>query len=289
MGEHQAKLDYVVPIETLELAAADNLETVEVSQMPELSLALPEQEWFETQVLRVSGQVLGLTNKASVENRGSLYVWQEGDKNLTISPTIGLIRFSTAFNLEETVLPSSSPSPDLARVAVENFLTRTGLPATFYDLENSAYTYLNLDSENIPTPVSGSDGELLRMDIAFSVSGVPMFLPVQSFVVVDGEGTIRLLALLVPNVRETGRTITLHGANRARDRLEAGVGVVIDSSSVSDGAQSGSLEPFLIERVSPAYYIGNREFYSLGTRRVLTPVYVFGGEQGKVAVLAARE
>lgn len=272
----------------VDLVLVDNLSETKVYKMPELALALPDQLWFSQEIMQIIGFNLGLTSKATVENLGQQYVWQEGLKTLVISPGVGLIRLSTAFNLSEVGLPEATPTQAMAQSALDSFLSRSGLATTFYDLGNLVYSYLDMGAEGVPGPPLGDEGLLLRVDIPYMVSGVPMVLPVESYAIIDGEGAIRVLSLLTPNVKETGQMVTLGDPDRARQRVQAGAGILIERSLSALVPDSTGLvsDKLLIDRLFPAYYINMKEFYSMGTRRILRPVYIFKGDQGKVAVLA---
>ncbi len=263
-----------VPIEV-----GGDVKKTEVYKIPETILALPRAEWFTPARMQIIGATLGLTSKATVENIGEQVFWQEDEKTLVIDPQIGTITFSSAFNLYDINLPTTQPSAEQARQSLADFLEQTQLPSGHYMLDELEYEYYEYTPEVGVGPSVTGAGPLMKAIIPLKITGLRLFVPVENYVVIDGEGTIRMLSLLVPHVKQTDRQVTMISWNEAKQRIGRGEAGVIS-------APGGNWENFSVESSYPAYYLNLKDFYSLSKRRVFTPVYVFEGPQGRAVVVA---
>lgn len=264
----------------------------EVSQMPEFSLALAEADWFNTERMQAVGVELGFNDQASVSQLGSQLVWTQGVRTVSIDSQLGLINFTTAFNLGGEELPNQVPTEDVARQALTGFLDKTQLPSYYLDLENLSFEYMELDptgviapsitGQGLPSEASAKEGLLIKVSIPYAVSGVQIILPIENYAIVDSEGVIRSLSLLLLNLKQEDQVLRVVSWEKARQQLEDGIGVVID---VEDQIE----DQLRVDSLSVAYYLNTSTFYGVEKKRVLVPVYVFSGEDGKVAVLATQE
>jgi hypothetical protein len=266
----------VVPVD---VNISNNVETFEVYKMPEFVLSLPNKDLFSYEKMQLIAFNLGFTNNAEVMNFGQQVAYQEGAMMITFDQKMGQMDFSTAFNYGETVLPDSKPTADLVKEAVKDFINDNELPADFLDLDAMITEYMYLDSLGTITPALVSDGPLMKVTIPYQVSGVRMILPIESYAVIDGGGTIRLITLMLPDITQTDRTLTLRSWGSAKKAAEEGKAAVIDYKLTRT-------TDFMISSSYPAYYLNQSSYYSLDTLRVMQPIYVFDGENGRVAVLA---
>ena len=259
---------------------ASAVEKEEVYKMPEFVLSAPESEWFSNVRMQMIGKELGLTNRAAVKNFGSQAVWQEGNKMLMISPRIGQIDFSTAFNFGTVELPSTNPTSEKAGQAVKEFLTNAQIPQQFLDLDNLQYEYMYVDEMGSMSSSITQTGDLIKVTIPYSIVGVRVLLPIDSYVLVDGDGKIQILSLLLPNIKQTDQMLTLINWSKARDKLQKGEGGLI-SGQVSD--------TLMVDSSYPAYYLRQSDFYKFDQRRYFIPVYIFEGDNNQAVVLASQE
>jgi len=260
----------------------------EISRMPEFSLALADVGLLTNERMQAVGVALGFDDQAKVSRLGSQLIWTQDNRRVSIDTQMGTVDFTTAFNISDANLPDAVPTQDQARQALVEFLSKTGLPDVYLDLGRLEFEYLEIDSGGILAPVSptGSDagltGPLLKAQVPYVVSDVQVVLPVESYILVDGNGIVRALSLLLPNIKQEDRVLRVMSWENAKQQLEAGVGVVIE---IDDQTAS----QLRVDRLSVAYYLNSSGFYTLDQKRILTPVYVFAGEGGKVAVLATQE
>lgn len=249
----------------------------EVYKMPVLVLALPDQNWFTQTQMQLIARAVGLTSQASVQNLGVSVVWQEGLETLVIDPTMGVITFSTAFNLDRVVLPELPPTAAIVSGAVDRFFEVSQLSISNFWLDQTEIENWEVSTEGDVGPSVSGSGQLVRVSLPMGISGVQVVTPIESYMVVDGAGRIRLLSVLVPHLKQQEELVTLVSWNEARKRVERG-----DASIVKLGVADPS--QLTVDSSFPAYYMGMKDFYTLSKRREFRPVYVFAGENSKLIV-----
>ena len=117
------------------------------------------------------------------------------------------------------------------------------------------------------------------MDIPYEIVTVPVVLPIESYIVIDGDGKIRLMNLLIPNIMQTDQMLILDNWGKAENAVKTGQGAVIEFRNTSQ-------TDFVATASYPAYYVNQNLYYQIDRQRVLDVVYVFEGEMGRVAVKA---
>ncbi len=256
------------------------IETREVYKMPQFILSLPEAEWFTDYKMQMIAGALGFQSNSTVMNLGTQGAWQdsEGITQVLIDPKMGEINFSTAFNMADITLPETVPTQEMAIAALEKFFEITQLPKNNFNFEKATYTHMFLE-EGIPVISLIGSGTLLQMHIPYEIVTVPVLLPVESYIVVDGEGKIRLMNLLVPNIVQTDQMLVLDNWRKAEDAVTSSQGAVIEFKNTSQ-------TEFIATTSYPAYYINQNLYYQIDRQRIFSVVYVFEGEMGKIAVKA---
>lgn len=249
----------------------------EVSRMPKFVLALPDQKWFSSVVKQAIGLYLGFDDRSSVSSLGSRLTWTKDNNRVVIDNELGTIEYSSSMGN----LPTVDPRPENFQRTVKEFFDKTGLPNSYLDLENIKFSYLQVPKSGETGLVSAESGPLLKGEIGYVVSGVPIYLPMTSFVVIDGDNKIRLLSVLIPNISQDEGDYNLIGLSQASKSLQNGYSVVIDRSTI----ETQSID---VDKVQVAYYLNQSNFYNLGVKRILTPVYIFNSEEGKAVVLATK-
>ena len=265
-----------IPIETEFVA---NVDKREVYQMPEFELALPPVEWFSGVKMQAIGYALGLTYQAEVRGGTNQASWTEGAKQLYIDGNVGTIDFSTAFNIDQILLPEGVPTKEEGLVKIKEFLEGQSISTAYYDFDNVAYQYLIVDEDRQLIPEDGPNGSLLRIDLPYATVSVPVIIPVKSYVVIDADSNIRMLSLFLPNIQPTGQDVTLISWNQAKKDLESSKAEVVVRE------QEGVIT---IDASYPAYYLNLADFYTTSKKRIFRPVYVFDGAQGQVVVSAQK-
>ncbi|NTV30596.1 hypothetical protein HGA91_01265 [candidate division WWE3 bacterium] len=265
----------------VDIEFVDGRQEMNVSRMADIELALPESRWFTNSTMQLIGFTLGLTDKATVSNQGEQFIWSQDNKVLSIDPKMGVINFSTAFNLGPNNLAEGKPSPEQLSQALTTFLDKVKLPKDFIsvDLVNVRYMLLDPDG-NIQVSATGS-GPLLISDITYSMNGASIILPITTSIMIDSTGTIRNLSLFLPNVRNEDSFTNVLSIGEARRKMENGAA---DAIYLTDPEN----RYIHVDSITPAYYADNYLFHSINEKRTLLPAYIFSGPEGKVILLNKR-
>ncbi|MCA9391741.1 hypothetical protein KC614_00865 [candidate division WWE3 bacterium] len=253
-----------------------------VSKMPEIALGHPVDNWFDSSRQVLIADALGFSSKAVVLPSSTNPAWLEDVRSLYIAKDIGEINFSTAFNLDSNIDHTNVPSQQIAVNALNNFFTKTQLPITGMNLDAVTAEYYYLDSTDTVTKVTSGTGPLIRLTIPFEIAGVPVIMPIESYVYVDGTGTIKLMSLFIPNFEQTNPEMDVLSFASAQQKFQNGEFSVV---KMRDDPST----QWLIDSIYPAYYINQKDFYTLSKTRTLSPVYIFSSGDTTVAVEAADE
>lgn len=275
-------------------AAVDITESESVSQSPQFLLGQTSASLFTNAVLQAIATELGFTENAEVDGINTVYIWVEGAKNLSVDIQTGTISFSTAFNLENVQLPGSPPTEQMARTALETFLQQTQLPTDYLDIENIEFEYMLVDDRGRVTPVLSGTGPLLKANIAYQVVDRELVLPIESYIIVDGDGVIRLMSFYTPNIIQATETLNIISWQEAKILAERGDASLIDvddPTSLEYRPPESDITVLQIDftESSFGYYMNQSTFYSQTGRKEIIPVYFFGGSDGRAAVVAERE
>jgi hypothetical protein len=252
----------------------------DIRKMPKFTLLAANQEWFADQAIQVIGVSLGFNDKASFSRVGTQTIWTQDQRRVTIDTDMGTIEYSNPLSPQN--LPKSTPTSAQVSQSLSDFFTKTNLPTTYLDLENLDPVFVNASSSGVIDPTPVETGPLMWAKIPYVVSGVPVYLPFESSVLIDGDGKIHLLNLYLPNLDQDTGMYNIIGFGEAQNLLSDGVTVVIDSVD-------SELSKLLVDEVFVGYYLNQSSFYEPGTKRLLTPIYVFSGVDGKAAVLAIKQ
>ncbi len=258
-----------------------DVDKFEVYKMPMFALSLPDANLFSDVTAQFVAHALGFTPKAQVMNSGDFAGYKEDVKTLTFDRKLGQVNYSTILSIVNKAIPKSEASHKDVQSAVKKFFENSKLPTTFFDLENLEYQSMVMDSVGVLSPAVLTSGRLTKVVIPYQVSGVRILLPIESYMVVDGNGTIRLMTLFFPNITLTDKMYTLMSWSSAKKIAQSGGAAVISYAA-------NSTKDFSIEKSYAAYYINQREFYSIDKRRILKPIYVFEGDGGVLAVPAEK-
>jgi len=262
------------------VSVAKDAQKQQVESMPEIAIGVPKIEWFSDDKLRILATSLGFTKDATVQSFGNQYYWHEGVLTLSVDARLGIVTFSTSFNVNNVSSGLGIPTTDQARTAFLGLLAKLEIPTEYYDLSQGTTEYVKPDDTGLISSTSETNGSLLMYNVLYRIKGYETYLPVESYVTIDSSGKIVSCSFLFINAVITGKTIPVMSQQEAQSQLSYG-GIVIEKSVATVSAITAT-------QVYPAYYLGQTDLYRIGDQRVLIPVYLFSDDSGSVAVSAKK-
>ncbi len=262
------------------VSVAKDAQKQQVESMPEIAIGVPKIEWFSDDKLRILATSLGFTKDATVQSFGNQYYWHEGVLTLSVDARLGIVTFSTSFNVNNVSSGLGIPTTDQARTAFLGLLAKLEIPTEYYDLSQGTTEYVKPDDTGLISSTSETNGSLLKYNVMYRIQGYEAYLPVETYVIVDPNGKIVSCSLLLINAVVTGKTVPMVSQQTAQSHIDLG-GVVIKKNVSSVSTISAT-------HVYPGYYLGQTELYKIGEQRLLIPVYLFTDSSGTVAVSAQK-
>jgi hypothetical protein len=275
---HLAKLDRLVDTPS-ELLVSNNIEKNEAQSMPKLILGLPSSDWFTASNMQQIGFHLGITNKADLQNLDGKVIWQDGRKNLLINREIGTVILTSDLGEDNVSVSEEKLSLNQVKIKLNDFFVNTKLPATYFDFSDIQTEFMEIGSTGSLIPALAENAEYLKASVPVKVSGVTVTLPIENYIVINGQGDVVMFSFLIPNIQQEGEDYPLISYAEAQNLYQDGVGVVVKSSE-------DQLSKINADKFNPGYYINLGDFYAVRQQRLLVPVFIFSGPEGSVAILA---
>ncbi|PJA38985.1 hypothetical protein CO179_06105, partial [candidate division WWE3 bacterium CG_4_9_14_3_um_filter_39_7] len=206
--------------------------------------------------------------------------WLEGPRTLSIDTRTGFISFSTSFNIDAPPISSGTPTDQVAIDSLLSLFRVIQIPTENYNIEAATYSYMTIDKTGLIDSSFQQAGGLVKIVIPYTVLGYEAILPIETFAIVDADGKIVSLSLLLLNIVPTGESVSLISGSSAQSQLKYG-GVVLSGNS-------STVESMTAQSMYPAYYLSQGDFYNVSTRRTLEPLYIFSDNTVKVGVPARK-
>lgn len=235
---------------------------------------------FSPSATQAIASYFGFTADAKVSSSGSLYIYRENDKTLTLDHQIGTISFTTDLS---KVSGGTGFSKEQAGQKVEEFLKAISLNSQFIDWQKGEVKSMGL-VQGTPKE-TGLTQELKFYQVApkILINDLQLILPQPLYAQVSTSGGIIGLYTWFINLDgENPQVKNLKTLDQAKKEVAAGQGVLF---STVENPQKINLN-----KVDLAYFAPPNFFVDFSTRHFLKIVYVFYDEKGsQVYVNAVQE
>ncbi len=204
------------------------------------------------------------------------YQWQRGGATLSI----GGDPVSIVYTSGAVAVGASSLSLPQLRSAAASFIQKIGLSSSVVSFADMEPNYFAAPLGNIPQELPGpAQAVLIQVNYRYTINNRPLFLGIPNVpgasVRFNARGDVVLFrAMWVPEVISQKTEIPVISAQKAIERLMAGVGVLVSVSPQQTKDPEGiqyTVNASSVREILLGYYYGPGQ-------TIFAPVYLFSGE-----------